>query len=301
MSGRLRVLITGADGQVGRALASVAGKVSECRALGRAALDITQPTQVEARIGEFAPDVIINCAAYTAVDAAEQNADLAARVNVEGPRNLARAAAARSATRLLHISTDFVFDGHAGSPHAPAAAPRPLSVYGRTKLAGEQAVLDTLGSRALVVRTAWVYAALGRNFLLTMLKLMRERGAVRVVCDQIGTPTAAASVADVLWRLAQRAELAGVFHWTDAGVASWYDFAVAIAEEAGACGLLPAGISVQPIATAEYPTAAVRPSYSVLDTRSTRSALGVTARHWRAQLRDVMAELQVEESLLCSK
>ena len=293
MSGSLRVLITGADGQVGRATATVAGNVSECRALGRAALDITQPAQVEACIGEFAPDVIINCAAYTAVDAAEQNAELAARVNFEGPRNLARVAAARSGTRLLHISTDFVFDGRAGSPYTPSTPPAPLGVYGRTKLAGEQAVLDALGNRALVLRTAWVYAAQGRNFLLTMLRLMRERGAVRVVCDQTGTPTAAASVADVLWRFAQRAELSGVFHWTDAGVASWYDFAVAIAEEASARGLLPPGISVQPIATEEYPTAATRPSFSVLDTRSTRSTLGVTALHWRARLRDVMRELQV--------
>lgn len=293
MSGRLRVLITGADGQVGRATAAAAQGGVECRAVGRGALDITQPAQVEACIGEFAPDVVINCAAYTAVDAAEQNADLAARVNIDGPRNLAAAVAACSGARLLHISTDFVFDGRACSPYAPSAPPAPLSVYGRTKLAGEQAVLDTLGSRAVVLRTAWVYAAQGRNFLLTMLRLMRERGGVRVVCDQVGTPTAAASLADVLWLFAQRAELSGTFHWTDAGVASWYDFAVAIAEDAAACGLLPPGITVQPIATEEYPTAAVRPPYSVLDTRTTRNALGLTGMHWRARLRSVLQELQV--------
>jgi dTDP-4-dehydrorhamnose reductase len=293
MSGRLRVLITGADGQVGRATAAAAPGSVECRAVGRSALDITQSAQVEAYIGAFAPDVVINCAAYTAVDAAERNADLAARVNIDGPRNLAAAVAARSGARLLHISTDFVFDGRAGSPYAPCAAPAPLSIYGRSKLAGEQAVFDTLGKRAVVLRTAWIYAAQGRNFLLTMLRLMRERGGVRVVCDQVGTPTAAASLADVLLLFAQRAELSGIFHWTDAGVASWYDFAVAIAEDAAACGLLRPGISVQPIATEEYPTAAVRPAYSVLDTRATRSALGVTGTHWRARLRTVLQELQV--------
>jgi dTDP-4-dehydrorhamnose reductase len=293
MSARLRVLIVGADGQVGRATVAAARDGVECRVMGRGALDITRPAEVEACIGGFAPDVVINCAAYTAVDAAEQNADLAARVNTDGPRNLAAAVAARSGARLLHISTDFVFDGRAGSPYTPSAAPRPLSVYGRTKLAGEQAVLETLGSRAVVLRTAWVYAAQGRNFLRTMLKSMRERGAVRVVRDQVGTPTAAKSLADVLWLFAQRPELSGVFHWTDAGVASRYDFAVAIAEEAAACGVLPPGISVQPIVSEEYPTAALRPPYSVLDTRATRDALNVNAMHWRARLRDVLQELQV--------
>jgi dTDP-4-dehydrorhamnose reductase len=293
MSERLRVLIAGADGQVGQATAAAVRDGAECRAVGRAALDITRPAEVETCIRGFAPDVVINCAAYTAVDAAEQNANLAARVNTDGPRNLAAAVAARSGARLLHISTDFVFDGRAGSPYAPSAAPTPLSVYGRTKLAGEQAVLDTHGSRALVVRTAWVYAAQGRNFLLTMLRLMRERGVVRVVRDQIGTPTAAASLADVLWLFAQRPELSGIFHWTDSGVASRYDFAVAIAEDAAACGVLQPGISVQPIVTEEHPTAALRPPYSVLDTRATRDALGVNALHWRARLRDVLQELRV--------
>jgi dTDP-4-dehydrorhamnose reductase len=293
MSVRLRVLVVGADGQVGRATAAAARDGVECRAMGRGALDITRPADVAACIGGFAPDVVINCAAYTAVDAAEQNADLAARVNTDGPRNLAAAVAARSGARLLHISTDFVFDGRASSPYAPSAAPRPLSVYGRTKLAGEQAVLDTLGNRALVVRTAWVYAARGRNFLLTMLKSMRERGTVHVVRDQVGTPTAAQSLAEVLWLFAQRPELSGVFHWTDSGVASRYDFAVAIAEEAAACGVLPPGICVQPIVSTEYPTAALRPPYSVLDTRATRDALSVNGMHWRARLRDVLQELQV--------
>jgi dTDP-4-dehydrorhamnose reductase len=293
MSTRLRVLIAGADGQVGRATVAAARDGVQCRAVGRGELDITHPAEVEACIGGFAPDVVINCAAYTAVDAAEQNASLAARVNTDGPRNLAAALAGRSGSRLLHISTDFVFDGRTGSPYAPSAAPRPLSVYGRTKLAGEQAVLDTLGSRALVVRTAWVYAAQGRNFLVTMLKLMRERGEVRIVSDQIGTPTAAGSLAEVLWLFAQRPELSGIFHWTDSGVASRYDFAVAIAEEAAACGVLPPGISVQPIVTEEYPTAALRPPYSVLETRATREALSVNAMHWRGRLRKVLQELQV--------
>jgi dTDP-4-dehydrorhamnose reductase len=152
-------------------------------------------------------------------------------------------------------------------------------------------VLEALPGRALVLRTAWVYAATGRNFLLTMLKLMREKGSVRVVADQIGTPTAAESVARTIWALAERPALHGIYHWTDAGVASWYDFAVAIAEEGLAQGLLPKAAEVVPIATADYPTPAQRPRFSVLDTRSTREAIGGAAPHWRVSLRRVLGEI----------
>ncbi|HXL97707.1 MAG TPA: sugar nucleotide-binding protein, partial [Steroidobacteraceae bacterium] len=173
----------------------------------------------------------------------------------------------------------------------PSDPPNPLSVYGRTKLAGEQAVLRALPKRAVVLRTAWVYAAHGKNFLLTMLRLMRERGAVRVVADQTGTPTATFSIARALWRIAELPRVHGILHWTDGGVATWYEFACAIAEDALAAGLLPQPASVTPIATKDYPTAAHRPANSVLDTREAVAQLGLTPEHWRRNLRATLTQL----------
>ena len=252
----------------------------------------------EREIRDFAPALVINASAYTAVDRAEQEDEAAARANVAGPANLAAALAAHTgagpgtrAPRLLHVSTDYVFDGSASTPYAPDSPTAPLGVYGRTKLAGEAAALAALPGRVTIVRTAWVYSARGRNFLQTMLRLMRERGEVRVVADQVGTPTSAVSLAAVAWGLGLRLPTAGTFHWTDAGVASWYDFAVAIAEEALAAGLLQSAPAVRPITTADYPTAARRPAYSVLDCAATRAALGLEAVHWRVSLRAVLREM----------
>jgi len=192
---------------------------------------------------------------------------------------------------MIHVSTDYVFSGDGTRPYEPSDPVGPKSAYGRTKLAGERAVAAA-GGDAVVVRTAWVYAAQGKNFMRTMLRLMESKGNVRVVADQIGTPTAAISLAKVLWALADRPDLSGVYHWTDAGVASWYDFAVAIAEEGAAVGLLPATVRVEPITTAEYPTPARRPSFSVLDSRTCVAALGLTPPHWRAALRTELKELK---------
>lgn len=287
----MRVLITGAHGQLGRALIAAAPADAEVLALGRAQLDIGDEPQVCAAVRTLAPDVIINAAAYTAVDRAESEPELAWRSNAHGPRHLARAAE-KSGASLLHVSTDFVFDGTSPVPYAPDAPTRPLSVYGRTKAEGELAVLERLGERAAVLRTSWVYAPAGANFVRTMLRLMRERGAVRVVADQVGTPTAAHTVAQALWALCALPRLGVIHHWSDAGVASWYDFAVAVAEEGALLGLLPAEVTVTPIATADYPTAARRPAYSVLDKRATAAALGLPVRHWRASLRTVLEELR---------
>ena len=283
----MKVLVTGAEGQLGRLLVSTAPAGMQVTALSRAGLDIGDAAAVLAAVRTLAPGLIINAAAYTAVDKAESEGELAARVNALGPAHLAAAARAVGA-RLVHVSTDFVFDGTAGTPYRADAATHPLSVYGRTKRDGELAVLEALPEHSLIVRTAWVYAAQGRNFLLTMLRLMRERGAVRVVADQVGTPTSARPLAMALWQMAG-AGVTGMHHWTDAGVASWYDFAVAIAEEAATLGLLPAGVSVTPIATADYPTPAHRPAYSVLDKSSLPA--GITPAHWRQQLRAVLKEI----------
>jgi dTDP-4-dehydrorhamnose reductase len=290
VSASLRVLVTGAQGQAGSALLASAPSAFVVRGVGHAELDISRQDDVDRHIDDFRPGLVINAAAYTAVDRAEAEQEAAARINVEGAANLARAAAAANA-RLIHISTDFVFDGQRSSPYRPEDEPAPLCVYGATKLAGERAVRAALPGSATIVRTAWVYAATGHNFVRTMLRLMRERGRVSVVADQVGTPTSAASLAEVLWQFAAKPDLSGTFHWTDAGVASWYDFAVAIAEEAAAAGLLSARPVVEPIASQDYPTAARRPAYSVLDKRTTLAALGVRTVHWRERLRTVIQEL----------
>ena len=286
----MKVLVTGANGQLGRALQEAAPDAMQVRAVSRNELDVTDLMAVHAMLKTWRPDVIINAAAYTAVDKAESEPELAEQGNAIAPRNLALAANEIQA-RVIHISTDFVFDGSSSRPYLPDSETAPLGVYGRTKLAGEKAVQEVTGERALIVRTAWVYDAVGKNFLRTMLRLMHERGAVKVVADQIGTPTSAASLASVLWQFVLHSELSGVFHWTDAGVASWYDFAMAIAEEAVATGVLRSMPVITPIATQDYPTPAHRPAFSVLDKSTTYTALGVRPVHWREQLRAVMAKV----------
>jgi dTDP-4-dehydrorhamnose reductase len=286
----LKVLVTGAHGQVGRCLLASAPPGVTAIGLTRAQLDVGDAAAVTHAVQAHRPAVIINAAAYTAVDRAETEVDAARRVNGLGPRHLARAAHTCGA-RLLHISTDFVFDGRGCVPYPPNAPTAPLGAYGLTKLEGEQAVSELVPDSAVVLRTAWVYAAQGANFVRTMLRVMAEKRQVRVVADQIGTPTAADSLAGVLWALAERPDIKGVQHFTDAGVASWYDFAVAIAEEATVLGLLAPGVRVSAIATADYPTPARRPGYSVLDKRALLSALALEPDHWRVSLRRVLRTL----------
>jgi dTDP-4-dehydrorhamnose reductase len=287
----MKVLITGGGGQVGRALGASAPAGLKVVALRHGELDIGHENDVRSCLEAQRPDVLINAAAYTAVDRAEGEPEIAAIVNVRGPEYLARAARDLR-VRLIHLSTDFVFDGMSSVPYRPDARTAPLSVYGATKRAGEEAVLRTLPDHSLVLRTAWVYAAEGHNFVLTMLRLMAANRGVRVVADQVGSPTAAHSVAGVLWALVAHPELSGIHHWTDAGVASWYDFAVAVAEEGLAAGLLATEPRVVPIATSEYPTRARRPSYSVLDRSSLALALGAATLHWRKNLRVVIGEIK---------
>lgn len=286
----MKALITGAGGQVARALVAAPPAGIAVVALSHRELDIADTGAVEARLKEIAPDVVINAAAYTGVDNAEKEPAVAQSGNEIGPLNLARAVSGLRACRLLHVSTDFVFDGRSATPYRPESETGPLSVYGRTKLDGESRVLASLANRAVVLRTSWVYDAGGRNFVRTMIRLMNERRAVRVVADQVGTPTSAHSVAEVLWRFAQH-EACGIFHWSDAGVASWYDFAVAIAEEGARLGIVPKDVEVTPIATEEYPTPAKRPAFSVLDKRATVAALGIKPVHWRVNLRRVLGEM----------
>lgn len=287
----MRILVTGVSGQVGSALRNSVPPGREFVGVSHTELDIADATAVASCFRELRPDVVINAAAYTAVDKAESDVQTARRVNEDGAANLARSAG-DGGTRLIHLSTDFVFDGESSRPYRPDDATRPLGVYGVTKLAGEQAV-RTLCTNSVVLRTAWVYDASGRNFVRTMLRLMRERGSVSVVYDQVGTPTAAHSIAAAIWAFVERPALRGVYHWTDMGVASWYDFAVAIAEEAIPAGLARTVAAVIPIASADFPTAARRPRFSVLDKSATLAALQIMPFHWRQNLRTVMGEMSL--------
>ncbi|MBS3960422.1 MAG: dTDP-4-dehydrorhamnose reductase [Sandarakinorhabdus sp.] len=284
----MKVLIAGSAGQLGRALQAAAPAGAEIVAPPRSAFDILDEVQVAGLVQTVRPGLLINAAAYTAVDKAESEPETAHAVNAEAPGRLAAAAAAVGA-RFVHVSTDFIFDGRSPAPYLPDAAPAPLCVYGETKLRGEEAV-RLAHAGALIVRTAWVYAAQGGNFVRTMLRLMAERDEVRVVADQIGTPTSAAGLARAIWAL-DAAGRTGTFHWTDAGVASWYDFAVAIQEEALAAGLLGRIVPVVPIRTSDYPTPARRPAMSLLDKTETWAVTGPAA-HWRAELRAVIARMK---------
>ncbi len=252
-------------------------------------LDIIDSDAVTACVESNKPDVIINAAAYTAVDKAESDTEAAYAVNEAGVVNLANAANTTGA-HLIHVSTDFVFGQSTASPFQTDAAVDPISVYGKSKLAGEQQLQTLMPNDSLLVRTAWVYSSHGNNFVKTMLRLMKERGEVGVIADQVGSPTWANSLARALWQGA-KLRATGVMHWTDAGVASWYDFAQAIMEEGLALGLLETPATINPLRTDQYPTPAARPSYSVLELTSTWDALQLNAAHWRVELRNMMREL----------
>ncbi|MFH7320729.1 dTDP-4-dehydrorhamnose reductase [Desulfurivibrio sp. D14AmB] len=288
----MKVLITGAGGQAGSELRKTAPPRFELHCLTRQQLDISDQVAVNQALAAIEPELIINAAAYTAVDQAEAEAKLAYAVNATGAGNLARAAAAAKA-RLLHISTDFVFAGDQATPYRPNAPTGPLNIYGQSKLAGEMEVRGASNGQALIIRTGWLYGAQGHNFVKTMLRLLAQRSELGVVCDQIGTPTWARTLARALWAAAERPELQGIYHWSDAGVASWYDFAVAIREEGEQLGLLaPTSGAVKPINSAAYPTPARRPPCSVLDKTASWQDFGLPPRHWRDGLRAMLRELK---------
>ncbi len=270
----MSMLVSGGNGQLGSSLGRRRGVV----ALSSSQLDITNRDQVRDCLDSIRPSVVINAAAYTAVDRAESDRARAFAVNRDGVEVLAVECAGRG-IRFIQISTDFVFGDVAGTPIHPDEEPVPMSVYGRSKHEGERICREVLGQEALIVRTSWVYAAGHRNFPATMLKLMREREQVSVVADQIGTPTWSETLADGILGLIS-ADALGTHHLTDAGVASWYDFAFAIREIGLRRGLLDRPVVVSPIRTADYPTPAARPAFSVLDKTSTFGLLGRSLPHW---------------------
>jgi len=279
----------GGGGQVARAVSACIPTNHSIIVKNRQDLDITDENALMTVVEAASPEWIINGAAYTAVDKAESEPELAKAINDTAVGSMARAAA-QFGSRLLHLSTDFVFDGNSNRAYLPTDPTNPRSVYAATKLGGERQALAQ--GAAVVLRTAWVYASSGRNFVLTMLRLMREKPEIRVVADQIGTPTWATGIAHAIWGLIDASAPPGIYHWTDLGVATWYDFAVAIQDEALTRGLLRQAIPIVPIATAEYPTPAMRPAFSVLNTESTRTLVKIPAHHWRHQLRVMLDELR---------
>jgi len=287
----MKVLVLGANGQLGHELQRTVPAGVELVALDRSQLDIGNKEGVLSRVAEIAPALIVNAAAYTAVDGAETKPDLAVHINAEGPGYLARSAE-RIGARLVHISTDFVFDGTADSPYSPRHEPHPLGVYGHSKLAGERRVQEILPLDSVIVRTAWVYSSSGSNFVKTMLRLMNERDSLGVVMDQVGSPTWAYGLAQTIWQFMDHPAAHGIFHWTDGGSCSWYEFAMAIYEGGLELGLIAKPLHIEAIPTSDYPTPAQRPAYSVLDCSSTVKLLGREQRDWREQLQLLLRELK---------
>ncbi|MBS1804720.1 MAG: dTDP-4-dehydrorhamnose reductase [Acidobacteria bacterium] len=297
MSSRPRVLVTGADGQVGRALLSQFGNTSELIACNRQTLDLSNADQIRGKIRDTRPDIILNAGAYTAVDRAETERDLAMSINGQAPGLLAEEAK-RTGALLIHYSTDYVFDGSKNGPWIEDDRTNPLSVYGASKLAGEEAI-RSVGGRYLIFRTSWVYAAEGKNFLLTMLRLGRERDSLNVVDDQVGAPTTSAELARATHEIAtgiptgsfgSDSDWAGTYHMTCAGSVSWCGFARAIFEVAPRLldGKKP---SVNPIKTSEYPTPARRPLNSLLSNEKLAARFGVRLAGWQSALDEVLISI----------
>lgn len=276
------LLITGSCGQLGRELKNRLGEAPNIHYTDRTTLDITDEKAVKAYIDQHPIDIVINCAAYTAVDKAEAEPMLANTINHIGAEILAK-----HIPTILHISTDYVFDGTACHPYQPSDLTNPISVYGKTKLAGEKAILAH-AQTALIIRTAWVYSTYGHNFLKTILRLSQEKNTLNIVSDQIGSPTYAKDLAQAIVQILPQIQphTKTIGHYTNEGVCSWYDFAQAILEETQqTCQIVP-------ITTAEYPTPAKRPAYSVLDKTTLKNQYHLTIRHWRDALKDCLKTYQ---------
>jgi dTDP-4-dehydrorhamnose reductase len=289
----MKLLLFGGNGQVGTELRRSLGSLGDVVVATRSGTledgtrceqaDFDAPESLPELVDRIAPDLVVNAAAHTAVDRAESEPDAAFRANAQAPQAIA-GACARRGIRLVHYSTDYVFDGHGTRPYREDDPTAPASVYGASKLAGEEAIRGS-GAPHLIFRTAWVYAAHGRNFLRTMLRLAGERDELRVVADQLGTPTPAALIADVTARvLAQPSSRSGTWHLTAGGATSWHGFAEAIMQGAQARGLIARVPRVLPIATADYPTPAARPAYSVLDCSALQRDFGIALPSWQEGL-----------------
>ena len=295
----MRVLLTGAAGQLGQALIAATPEGIELLPSSRRggdgllALDLADAKACRMAVVEHRPDWVLNAGAYTAVDQAEAEPELAHAVNGTAPRAFAEAIQ-ECGGRMLQLSTDFVFNGQQGSPYRVDQSRDPLGVYGASKACGEEAVEELLvgNNQGVVLRTSWVMGPVGKNFALTMLRLHRDKKELGVVADQVGCPSSTLNLARACWRVIsgsqEEIELPPVLHWCDGGAASWYDVSVAVGELAMELGLLKRAAKVNPISTTDYPTPATRPGYSLLDCQDSRAALKLEAQPWRAALKDVL-------------
>ena len=286
-----KVLLIGAKGQVGQELQVTLPSLGEVISIGREELDLTNSEKIGQLIREIHPDYLVNAAAYTAVDKAETEPELAYSINATAPKIMAESAEKIQA-KFLHISTDYVFDGRKNTPYLETDLTNPLGVYGQSKLRGEEEI-KTVNSQAIILRTAWVYGSYGKsNFVKTMLRLGKEREELKVVVDQVGSPTWAKDIAAAITHLLINADNpAGIYNFTNSGVASWFDLTKAIFEEAKISGIPLKIQRVIPITTAEYPTPAVRPAYSVLSGQKISQQLGYIPPYWRDSLKAMLNQL----------
>lgn len=294
----MRVLIVGTAGQLGQELPEILSPLGEIIGVNRQNLDLTEPDRIRQVIGEVQPNLIVNAAAYTAVDKAETETEIANAINGTAPTIMAEEAQKLGAA-LIHVSTDYVFDGRKNTPYQEDDTPNPINAYGRSKLWGEEGVKSHC-TRYIILRTAWVYGTYGRgNFVKTMLRLGGEREELRVVVDQVGTPTWTGDIAQTILQLGEKitsdtednSGLAGIYHFTNSGAISWYDFAVSIFEEAEKLGFPLKVKRVIPITTSEYPTPATRPAYSVLSNQKISKMLEIYPPYWRNGLRKMLQQL----------
>ena len=286
----MKVLIIGKNGQLANELVVNKPGDIEILCLGRKEINITQLADTELAIKTFNPTVVINASAYTAVDNAESDREQAFAINEHAVKNLALSCKQISC-KFLHVSTDFIFDGTNNTAYKVDDIPNPKSVYGASKLRGELAIKKHYLEKSSIIRTSWVYSTYGNNFVKTMLKLMNEKKELGIVVDQIGAPTYASGLAKFLWKLAVLPNAKLIYHWSDSGVASWYDFAIAIQELAIEKGLLKYAIPIYPIQTTEYPTPAIRPTFSVLDKSGVEEISNISRFHWRTQLSSMLDDL----------
>ena len=300
-----RILLTGITGQLGQELQRTLAPLGDVMGVDRKTLDLSQPTEIRRVISEIKPDLIVNAVAYTAVDRAETETELAKSINDIAPKIMAEEAQRLDAF-LIHVSTDYVFDGRKNTPYTEIDTPNPINVYGQSKLLGEEGIRQTC-ERHMILRTAWVYGEKGKgNFVKTILKLGSEREELRVVVDQVGTASWTSDIAEAIAQLAQKIlldwtqkpALKGVYHITNSGVASWYDFAVTILEEAKQLGFPVTVQRIVPITTLEYPTPAKRPAYSVLSTQKISAILGTHPPHWRTSLRQMLKQFSSPRSVV---
>ena len=281
-----KLVVIGKSGQLAWEIARL---VPEAVCLGREDVDITSSEDIAAKLDKVKPDAVINASAYTAVDKAESDEENAYLLNQTAVANLATYCKSHNVF-FVHVSTDYVFNGEKGSPYTVDDAIEPQGMYGKTKAAGEAEVTSVLPESSAILRTSWVYSSHGNNFVKTMLRLMAEKPQLGVIDDQIGSPTWAKGLARACVEAASH-RTAGIYHWSDEGVCSWYDFAIAIQQLGLERGLLEQAVPVKPIPSSAYPTPAKRPLYSVLDKTLTRETFTSPLNHWREQLSAMMDEL----------